>query len=225
MHTSVVMGKNWPTSHVTLIERLQLAPDAAEWSELCEAYLQPVYLFVRRHYNLPNEDCEDIVQEVLIRLVRDIGKYDPSRSRTLRRATFRTWLILITRSTASASIARRRARIEGKMVAVPYEEDLASTAKSDELQNEDWTWRGGLLKTALDRAQNRVNETTFQSFMLYVMDEGAAADVAKKLRISVASVYSNKRRMIKLIRTEIARIDGYTIREGDSDDEDRSNAE
>lgn len=211
------MPKNWPTSHLSLIERLQQSWDPKGWDELCEAYYRPIYYFLQRRYGLSREDCEDTAQEVLIVVVRDIVNYDQTRSRRQQRARFRTWVIWRIRSVCSARAARRARRAEGRMGTVPFDEDIHGGAVEDN-DPEEWIWQGGLLRAALDRVRKSVSASTYESFVRYVIEGEPASEVAGGLGISVASVYTNKRRMIARIRAELTRIEGYAPGDGEMND-------
>src|SRR5215469_2804941 len=72
---------------VSLLERLRLRPDAASWQRLIDLYSPLVQSWLRR-YALQPADADDVAQETLAVLVREL----PQFRHDLRRGAFRTWL-------------------------------------------------------------------------------------------------------------------------------------
>src|SRR5438132_3479657 len=75
----------------SLLERLRQQPDAASWERLVALYTPLLHSWLRRNL-VPREDIEDLVQEVMEVLVRELPqfRYAPERG------TFRGWLRTIT---------------------------------------------------------------------------------------------------------------------------------
>jgi WD40 repeat protein/DNA-directed RNA polymerase specialized sigma24 family protein/tRNA A-37 threonylcarbamoyl transferase component Bud32 len=72
---------------VSLLERLRLRPDEASWQRLVDLYTPLLRHWLGR-YDLPEADAEDLVQDVLSVLVREL----PHFTHDLRRGAFRRWL-------------------------------------------------------------------------------------------------------------------------------------
>src|SRR6516225_5806213 len=76
-----------PTTRVTLLARLRLDPtDQAAWEVFVERYGRHIYRWCRK-WKLQDADAEDVTQDILVKLARNLRAfaYDPSRS-------FRGWL-------------------------------------------------------------------------------------------------------------------------------------
>lgn len=100
----------FPSTPQTLIQRItQLAPDedAGAWERLVELYTPPLRLFVRQlQSGASEEDVEDVMQEVFIRLVAVLreGKIDRTKGK------FRAYLAAMTRRILIDRYRAERAR-------------------------------------------------------------------------------------------------------------------
>src|SRR5882724_7080011 len=75
----------------SLLERLQAQPDAASWERLVELYTPLLRGWLRRNEVQP-EDVDDLVQEVMEVLVRELPQFHYQQER----GSFRGWLRTIT---------------------------------------------------------------------------------------------------------------------------------
>ena len=199
---------------MTLIERLQSDPHAADWEALYQLYWRPVYVFTKANTTLAHEDCEDIVQEVFIKLIRGgIAKFDPKRARRQDRARFRTWMVFLTRSTRSAWFKRRKRRPEG----YPAGDD-ETLLENISNEHEVKFWEIGLTATALERLQRMVSPTKYEAFRLHALEGRTVKEVGRRLRISPNTVFVYKSEMIKAIKNEIQAIEDET---GDAKKDER----
>ncbi len=90
---------------LTLMLRLQKNPtDAAAWSEFVERYRPMIRAWCLK-WGSQNSDADDVAQEVLVRLLKAMSKfeYDPTRS-------FRAWLKAITHNARNDFVTSRRSR-------------------------------------------------------------------------------------------------------------------
>src|SRR5579871_5456487 len=76
---------------VSLLERLRLRPDPASWQRLVDIYTPLMHNWLRRH-NLQAADTDDLVQDALQVVIREL----PNFRHDLRRGAFRRWLRTIT---------------------------------------------------------------------------------------------------------------------------------
>src|SRR5260370_35769625 len=71
----------------SLLDRLREQPDAASWQRLVDLYTPLIRGWLRRHA-LPQQETDDVVQEVLAVVVRRL----PGFRRGARTGAFRCWL-------------------------------------------------------------------------------------------------------------------------------------
>jgi RNA polymerase sigma-70 factor (ECF subfamily) len=185
----------------TLLRLLREQPaDAAAWDQFVRRYQPRIYAFCRAA-GLPDADAQDVTQTVLLNLVvklRDF-RYDPARS-------FRAWLRTVTRNILS-DFRTRRSRDQGSG-------DSAILRLLDNVEAQDGLARElegeldrELLEEALRRVQPRVPPQQWDAFRLTVLEGLSGAAAAARLNMLVATVYTAKSKVQKLVRQEIDRLE------------------
>ncbi len=82
-----------------------LAGDATAVSELAHFALTPLYRFCYYRLGKDQHLCEDVVQETLVRAIRELASYDPARSDD----HIFSWLTGLARNEIRRVLARRPA--------------------------------------------------------------------------------------------------------------------
>ena len=93
------MSENWNTRE-SIIQRIQLGTDDEAWEEF-EACYRPFIYFLLKQVNVDFSDRDDVVQEILLNLHKNIRKYIKQNSR------FRTWLGTVIRNTAKNHLIKQ----------------------------------------------------------------------------------------------------------------------
>jgi RNA polymerase sigma-70 factor (ECF subfamily) len=190
-------GEREHDTSITLLERLQNNPsDPLAWSLFVERY-HPMIRAWCLQWRLQDSDADDVVQDVLVKLLAAIRKfqYDPAQS-------FRAWLKTVTQH-ALSDFVRSRRNDPGQMPS-PVELIAESPDARTDLENRiENAYDAELLELAIDRVKQRVKPATFQAFHLTVVEGGSGAGAAQKLQIPVAHVFVNKHRVQKMIQEEV----------------------
>ena len=76
---------------ISLLDRLRLQPDAESWRRLVDLYTPLIHGWLRRHA-VPAADADDLTQEVMAVVVRELPQFKHSQ----QRGAFRSWLRTIT---------------------------------------------------------------------------------------------------------------------------------
>lgn len=182
---------------VSLLERLRQPGGAWAWPQFVAIY-QPWLRGWLCAHGLQTADVEDLVQDVLAVLLRELPHFRHS-SRT---GAFRTWLrgILLNRL--------RAFRRQRPPAAAPQGDE--SERRLDQLADD----RSELARRwDREHDQNVVNRLlrliaadfeprTWQAFRALVMEGRPAADVAAELGMSVGAVWSAKSHVLKRLRQE-----------------------
>jgi RNA polymerase sigma factor (sigma-70 family) len=82
-----------------------LGGDTAALAALASATLQPLYRFCYYRLARRRELCEEVVQETLVRAIRDLGRYEPDRAQ----GNIFPWLTGLARNEIHRVLARERA--------------------------------------------------------------------------------------------------------------------
>ncbi|AWM35975.1 RNA polymerase sigma factor RpoE [Gemmata obscuriglobus] len=188
---------------VTLLARLGGAPaDAVAWTEFLHRY-GPQVLAWCRHWNLQAADAEDVAQDVLLRVSRQMRtfRYDPARSfrgwlKTVARAAWADWLEARRRAVPAAGDTSARHALE------------SATARDDLVGRLEAEFDRELLDAAAARVRARVDARTWDAFALTALEGVGGAEAAERLGMKVATVYVAKGRVQKLLQEEVRALDG-----------------
>src|SRR5438128_2400824 len=75
----------------SLLDRLRLQPDAESWRRLVDLYTPLIQGWLRRH-GVPPADADDLTQDVMAVLVRELPQFKHNQ----QRGAFRHWLRAVT---------------------------------------------------------------------------------------------------------------------------------
>ena len=184
---------------LTLMEMLRRHPkDAGAWDRFVRRYRPKIYGWCRER-GLQEADAEDVAQDVIAILTRKMAsfRYDPSRR-------FHAWLKTITYHALSDLMASRSRAIGDRPTP-----SLESIAARDDLDRRlDELFDRELLELAIARVRERVAVPTWDAFRLTTFEGHSGAEASRLLGIPVASVFVSKHRVQKMLREEIARLEG-----------------
>ena len=169
------------------------------WGRFVRRYGPRVHGWCRRN-GLADADAEEVVQEVLVRLVRGLGTFDPSKGRFtpwLRRVTRHAWLDYLD--------ARRRGGIGAGS---PDVQRLLDAVPAGGLEDEvEAEHRRELVEDAVGRLKARVSDRDHAVFVALALGGRTPAEVAAEHGMKVAAVYVVKSRLLKLLEPELAALD------------------
>jgi RNA polymerase sigma-70 factor (ECF subfamily) len=183
----------WPTTRVTLLERLRDPRDRDAWAEFVDLYGPLVFAFARRR--LPqDEDAADVTQEVLSAVMG--GRYQRPRGR------FQKWLVTVLlnklRDFHAAQV--RRCEVSGA------ERLQEEPSRADEGEWDRERARH-LFRVAAERVRARTNPLHWDAFERTALHNQPGQEVARALHLSLTNVYAIKCRLMKEIRDEVRRFE------------------
>ena len=182
----------------TLLDGLRVNA-AGTWQRFSQTY-RPVILYwvLKRISN--RETANDVTQEVLLAVHKQISKFD----REAGAAKFRSWLKTITlRKTADYFRAQKELGEGGTDAHIA----LGQVETGDEdSPNETSTELAILVKSLAAIMKTRFRETTWFSFWRTMVDGLDARQVADELNISHAAVRKNKSRVLEILQNELSHL-------------------
>jgi RNA polymerase sigma-70 factor (ECF subfamily) len=196
-----------PTRY-SLLSRLQNWNDQESWKFFFDTYWRLIYSTALKS-GLTEAEAQDVVQETIISVAKDIHKF--KRDRAL--GSFKGWLRNLTRWRIADQLRRRtQARLDEHVSAgdtvPPVEiEEIPDTAGGAENDIWEQEWRSNLFEAALERVKRKVKEEHFQIFDLHVIREWPANQVAQTLNVSIGQVYLAKFRLTALIKKEVLKLE------------------
>lgn len=185
---------NQNTSY-TLLHRALDAGDEDAWKRLVAHYRRFIF-YVLHGLRVSSADIEDISQQVLIALLRDLPNYDRTQSR------FRTWLSAIIRNIAVSHFRKQTSqqrRVDGLREELLCEGEKSTSEIDDYIQKE---WAAYIASQAMSQVKK-----VFQGQAITVFEMGldgcSAAEIAEKTGLTVSSVYTLRKRVKKRLYLEI----------------------
>jgi RNA polymerase sigma-70 factor, ECF subfamily len=187
------------STHISLLSAASSGSEQA-WGSLIELYRPLVYGWLRRH-DVPHHDAEDLTQDVMSVVVREL----PSFEHCGAIGAFRSWLRAITANRAKGfwRAGKIRPAASGRSSFLLMVEQLADD-QSPASRLWDREHDAHVLRQLLQRAEPEFERVTFQAFQRQVFDGVAAELVARELGISVGAAYSAKSRVLRRLRQDAA---------------------
>lgn len=202
------------TTKKSLLKRMQNC-DEISWEEFYGIY-RPLVLCIGRKLGMSQDDCRDLMQEIMLELFQGeaLLRYDASKGR------FRTFFGVLVRHKA-AEMLRDSARLSSLSPAngsgsghIP---ELTATLLAPDPPDEndpfqklfDEEYRSCLLSTAINELRNSVEPKTFAIFEMVALQDRSPGEVSLHLGItrSTIDVYCSRcRKTLRKIVSEI-RID------------------
>ena len=175
---------------LTWLGRLTNAPTGTDWRRLVDAYGPLLAKWLVRT-GVPAADCDDLVQETMIVVVRRVKEFDHRGP-----GAFRAWLRGIV-----ANQARKYFRDTPRRILV----DLDAIADSDSVLSKQWDREHDehLAARAMRLVERDFAPQTWRAFQRQVFDGCRPVDVAAELGLSLNAVLLAKSRVLKRVREEL----------------------
>ncbi|HEV3261471.1 MAG TPA: sigma-70 family RNA polymerase sigma factor [Gemmataceae bacterium] len=188
-----------PDTPISLLERLRLRPDAQAWQRLVDLYSPLIRNWLRR-YALHAADADDLTQDVLGVLVREL----PQFHHDLRPGAFRRWLRTVTVNRIRNFWRARKARPMATGDS-DFEHVLDQLEDPDSGLSRLWDHEHDqhVIRRLLELIEPEFEPATWKAFRRLVLDGEPTAKVAAELGISPNAVRIAKSRILTRFRQEI----------------------
>ncbi|MCY3014489.1 MAG: sigma-70 family RNA polymerase sigma factor [Planctomycetota bacterium] len=187
------------TTRISLLDVLrdQRGDDNA-WGEFVRVYGPAVVMWCRER-GLQHDDALDVTQDVLLRFWQTSKQFDYNP-----RGRFRSYLEQVARSAlvrwAEQAGAPHDQATRSLLEKTPEREDLlARLAEAYDTE---------LVAIAMAEVKTRVRPHTWQAFELLALEHRSGADVAATLNIEINTAYVARRKVQRMIREIIDRLEG-----------------
>jgi RNA polymerase sigma-70 factor (ECF subfamily) len=176
------------TTPVSLLERLRRPADQDAWERFVQLYTPLLYSWAHRR-GLQDQDAADLVQDVLLILVRKLPEFAYDRHKS-----FRGWL---------RTILLNRWRNRQRLPPAEPLQDIADPAGPDVAEMfAETEYRRRLVERALELMRTDFEPVTWKAFWEFHVAGRAAAEVAAELGLRPGSVYMAKARVLQRLREE-----------------------
>lgn len=180
----------------TLLQRLNDRSDSVAWRRLVELYTPLIHAWLRRQ-GVSDDDAEDLTQEVLGIVVREVSRFQHNG----RVGAFRTWLRTITINCLRQSWRSRRHQSQ---TTHPPDLDSALDQLEDPASDLSRRWDREhdefVLHRLLELIEPEFRPATWQAFRRQVIDGESAETVAAELGLTVNAVLIAKSRVLSHLR-------------------------
>ena len=191
-----------PNTSPTLLGRLRREPaDQAAWGDFVDRYGRTIYRWTRT-WGLQEADAEDVTQNVLLELARQMRGfvYDPNGS-------FRGWLKTVAyRAWCDFLDSRKRAAPGSGDSAVLQRLDSVQ-ARDELMRHLDDEYDRELLEQAMARVRLRVQEHTWDAFRIMALEGRPGSDAVTELQMKIGAVYVARSKVQKMIQEEIQKLE------------------
>jgi len=185
-----------PTS-LSLLERLKAAdPEPTDWRRLQEIYLPLITGWLRRIPGL-EPDAEDLAQEVMLVLVREISRFERRRE-----GSFRAWLRQVTINRVRAHRKQIKRQRQAGLDLTDGFLDKLSDPNSDVAREWDAEHDRHVFEKLLAVVQPDFRPSTWEAFRRFAIYGCPAAEVAVAMSLNVNSVLQAKSRVLRRLREE-----------------------
>ncbi len=180
---------------LSLLDRLRREPrDGISWRRLTSIYAPLIRRWLLQQ-EAPEADVDDLAQEVLLVLAKDLGKFDHNG----RTGAFRLWVRMITghrlrdywrsrKSEPRNGVADRLAEIE---------DPNSELGRRWDREHDEY-----LAQRLMELIEPEFAPTTWRGFRLHVLEGREASEVAEILGLSVNAVLIAKSRVLRRLRQE-----------------------
>lgn len=182
---------------VSLLERLRHRPAEADWQRLDHLYRPLIHHWLLRDPTLGDE-AEDLVQEVMAVLVRELTRFDRQRV-----GSFRSWLRTVTLHRLKAFWRTRRGQ-PAQLGDGSAESPLSQLEDPSSALSRQWDREHDqhVMRRLLEMIGPDFEPATWQAFRQLVFEGRAAEDVARNLGLSANAILIAKCRILKRLRQE-----------------------
>lgn len=172
----------------SLLLNLQQSMEQGRWEEFVRIY-RPLITHAVRRASIPCQDREDVIQSILLQLV----KVMPSFSYQRTRGFFRSWLRRVATNQAM-DWHRKTGRENNLLTGTSAIDDVAAAGDCEQEFDEE------LLQAALISVRPEFRQKTWECFQRRLLQQQTAAHTASELGLSENAVFINTSRVLSRIR-------------------------
>lgn len=183
---------------LSLLSRLRSSPESENWNRLVELY-EPLIRAWLRKYGVQASDADDLVQEVLLAVSKDLAKFEHEG----RPGAFRAWLkaILVNRMRNFWRARDRRREAHGDSDVDSRLAQLEDpTSELSRLWDQEHDQH--VLQQLLQLVERHFAPRTWAAFCRVALEGQPPRDVASELQISLNAVVTAKSRVLNRLRQE-----------------------
>ncbi len=189
----------------SLLSRLRDWNDQESWKAFFDTYWRLIYEVARKS-GLNDAEAQDVVQETVLSVARQMPRFQYDRSR----GRFKGWLLQITRRRIADLVRKRMQPGAQTSQILPGQQIVEQVADSGESSFEliwDEEWKRHVFETAAARVKQQVRPEHYQLFDLYVVQKWPVRKITATMGVNAGQVYLAKHRISSLMKKEITALE------------------
>lgn len=188
------------TTSISLLDRLAGEGGDSDWQRLLVVYRPFVTGVVSRYPSLVSQ-ADDIAQEVMMVLMRELPRFQRQRT-----GSFRSWLRGITVNQIRIALRKSKKFQQAEFNGNGIKEQVDKLADPTSIVSMqfDEEHDKAVLSRIVQVVEADFKELTWQAFQLYAIENQPPATVAEKLGLSLNAVLLAKSRVLRRMREEAA---------------------
>ena len=183
---------------LSLLHRLRHAPESESWNRLVDLYAPLIRAWLRK-YDVQDSDADDLLQDVLLAVSKDLGKFEHGG----QPGSFRGWLkaILVNRLRKFWRARDRRPQARGDS---DIDARLAQLDDPASEMSQIWNRQHDqyVLRQLLALVESHFAPNTWKAFCRVALDGARPDVVAEEMGISRNAVVIAKCRVLSRLRQE-----------------------
>ncbi len=185
------------STQTSLLYRLRQpsAENAESWARFVHIYSPLIFEFSRR-LKVPASECQDVVQEMLICVLKGIPKFQQQEQ-----GSFRGWLFRLLRNVWIDRL--RRKAISAEEI---HARGVALSPEDPSELIEEAEYRQYVIRRVYQLVVSEFSEDQQRLFQQLVIESQPSALVAERFGLSINALYLTRSRILKRIREELAEL-------------------
>jgi RNA polymerase sigma-70 factor (ECF subfamily) len=198
-----------PATNETLLARVRDPRDREAWAEFVSIY-RPLLYRVGRRYGLQDVDAQNLVQDVLQKVTRQVERWESGKPA----GGLRRWLTTVARNAAIDAI--RRVRPDAPQGGTSVQElrerpDSSEAELQRELDRQAFRW-------AAARIRDEFTDSTWSAFWRTMVEGESCSEVAETAGRTLGSVYTARSRVMQRLKEEVNHFDWTSAEESRQDE-------
>jgi RNA polymerase sigma factor (sigma-70 family) len=192
------------STSATLVQRLRNLDDKSGWGRFLVQYRPRLIAWCKQH-GLNREESEDVAQDVMTRLVRNLPNFQYSQERN-----FSGWLRTVWRSAWLDFIRHRHGaqpQIGGSSIQAMLNGVVGGNLADELADQMDREYQRHMLAASIGAVRPLVSQRDWELFERIAFDGESATDVSRSVGMSLAAVGMIKCRIQKKLASHIQSMD------------------
>lgn len=189
------MSENWQTRK-SLLLRASDPDDHRSFEEFVEYYQDFIHIILKK-FGVRDEDCKDLKQNILLKLWKDLKKFNPDHIKS----SFRGWLSVVLKHQIYRFFSNNKRKYE-----TPIEELSIENSQSNELEEMiESEWRAYITTLAMVNLEKVFDGKAIEVFNL-TLDGMSTKEISETLKIQESSIYTLRTRVKGKFQREIRQL-------------------